>query len=133
VSAEGVQLTQLVPAELLLQVVATMIIIEEEIVDRGAREQTGGHVVPRFPNVHDDFLSVRIFEKLNDLKIVDDVQAIPVVDILFEQEKLHLLFVVDLVHVLLGNAHNGLADLSDAAVQIPEILSNHLQQLDQET
>ena len=82
-------------SESLFKVVAAVVIIEDQLVGGGCCEDGRIDVKLTVPDVPDNLLSVRILEQFDDTIVVDHVQAVPEVNVLFEQQIGHFFFVVN--------------------------------------
>ena len=96
------------------------------------RKYRGWHVIFGLPNIHDDLLSIWILKQLDNFVIIDDIERITDIYILLEKQITHFLFIVDTIHVFLGYLDNALPNFLDSSIQEAKIVSDHLQQLNQQ-
>ena len=122
-----INLLHVVEPLLLLQVVSAVIIVEQQVVDCGRCHDATRDVEFGFPDIQDYLLGIRVLKKLHNLVVVDDIKRVSVIDVLLEQQELHLLFIVNSIHVFLGNYDDLILDFGNSSFQKGEILSYFLQ------
>lgn len=115
-----------------LFVLDAVVVLEEQEEIRRGREDGVASCVRATPDLLDDVFGIRAPEEVKDVEPCDQVECIPVLEVLLQEQVPHLLLPAHLAHVLCHQPLDLFPDVPAPNLQLLELVPGQLKDLDED-